>query len=270
MFGRKRSRKVAALTTEVDYAGRQIVGQRPNQEDCYGIIPPDVLGEDDSVLLIVADGMGGHSAGEVASSIAVETFSQAFLEAEPNVAAAKLWDAIEEANREVGKAIEGDRSALEGMGTTLVGVLIRESRCQWISVGDSLLFLVRDGEVERLNTLHLWAHKLDEDAREGRITEAEAKADPRRPTLNSALIGESIFEVDDSDEMELRHSDILVVATDGIEVLSDEELASACGDFDSGPADRMAEEILNLVKSKEKPNQDNSTVIVFKVPGKKR
>ena len=258
MFGRKRSRKVAALTTEVDYAGRQVLGRRADQEDSYGIVPPDALDEDDSVLLIVADGMGGHSAGEVASDIAVETFSQAFLEAESDIPAAKLWDALEEANREIGKAIESDRSTLEGMGTTLVAVLIRGSRFQWISVGDSLLFLVRDGEVERLNAAHLWAHKLDEDA------------DPRRPTLNSALVGESIFEVDDSGEMELHHSDILVVATDGVEVLPDKELASACGDFNSDPADRMAEEILNLVKSKEKPNQDNSTVIVFKVPGKKR
>ena len=270
MFGRKRSRKVAALTTEVDYAGRQVLGRRADQEDSYGIVPPDALDEDDSVLLIVADGMGGHSAGEVASGIAVETFSQAFLEAESDIPAAKLWDALEEANREIGKAIESDRSTLEGMGTTLVAVLIRGSRFQWISVGDSLLFLVRDGEVERLNAAHLWAHKLDEDAKEGRITQAEAEADPRRPTLNSALVGESIFEVDDSGEMELHHSDILVVATDGVEVLPDKELASACGDFNSDPADRMAEEILNLVKSKEKPNQDNSTVIVFKVPGKKR
>jgi len=269
MFGRKRSHEAAVLTTEVDYAGRQIVGQRSNQEDCYGIVPPDTLGKEDSVLLIVADGMGGHSAGEVASGIVVETFSQSFLEAKSDLQAARLWDALEEANLEVARAIESDPGTLEGMGTTLVAVLIRGSRFQWISVGDSLLFLVRDGAAKRLNAAHLWAHKLDEDAREGRITEAEAKADPRRPTLNSALVGESIFEVDDSDEMELRQSDILVVATDGIEALADEELASACGDFNSGPADRIAEEILNLVKSKEKPNQDNSTVVVFKVPSQK-
>ena len=150
MFRRKRSRESVVLTTEVDYAGRQIVGDRVNQEDCYGVIPPDSLGKKDSVLLIVADGMGGHSAGEVASGIAVETFSQTFLESEMDVPAAKLWEALEEGNRALARAITEDVDNREGMGTTIVAVLVRGDRFQWISVGDSLLLRIRDGEAERL------------------------------------------------------------------------------------------------------------------------
>ena len=267
MFRRKRSRKSADLTTEVDYAGRQIVGKRANQEDSYGIVPPDALGREDSVLLVVADGMGGHSAGEVASGLAVETFSQTFLLSEKDLPAAKLWDALEGANREVGSAIERDPDKLEGMGTTLVAVLIRGARFQWISVGDSLLFRIRDGGAERLNAAHIWAHVLDEEARNGKITANEAMEDSRRTTLNSALIGEPIFDVDDSDEAALLPGDILVVATDGLEVLGDEELATLCSELSGSPASRMAEGMLDAVKAKEKSNQDNSTVIVFKVPG---
>lgn len=251
-----------------DFAGRQAQGVREVQEDSYGVVPrAEFAGGPGDLFLVVADGMGGHAAGEVASSLAVNTFAETFLESGTACDAGRLWDCLEEANRRIGREIEARGKAVEGMGTTLLAVLLRGSSARWMSVGDSPLYRVRGRELQRLNRIHSKATELADQVRAGLISETAARQDPARHTLMSALIGEAIYEVDDPPPVELMPGDVLVAATDGIETLTHEEIAAVVTATAINGAANIADALLNAVASKQMPKQDNTTVVVLRVPG---
>jgi len=210
--------------------------------------------------------MGGHAAGEVASSLAVNTFAETFLESGTACDAGRLWDCLEEANRRIGKEIEARGKAVEGMGTTLLALLLRGTSARWMSVGDSPLYLVRGKELRRLNRIHSKAEELDHKVRAGVLSEADARKDPARHTLVSALIGESIYEVDDPQPVEVAAGDVLVAATDGINTLTDEEIAGVVAANATSGAAAVADALLAAVNDKKLPKQDNTTVVVVRLP----
>lgn len=251
-----------------DFAGRQILGTRAVQEDSYGVVPrAEFEGGTRDLFLVVADGMGGHAAGEVASSLAVDTFAETFLESGTACDAGRLWDCLEKANRRIGREIEARGKSFEGMGTTLLAVLLRDTSVRWMSVGDSPLYLVRDGAARRLNRIHSRATELADKVLAGEISEAEARQDPERHVLMSALIGTSIYEVDDPEPMTIEPGDILVAATDGLNSLTDEEIAGiVTAHAGSGAAD-VADALLDAVTAMNLPKQDNTTVVVIRLPG---
>lgn len=250
----------------IDFAGRQIMGTREGQEDSYGVIPPNELGDDNNnLLVIVADGMGGHAAGEVASTIAVDVFADQFLNSPHDIDPARLWDALEAANKRIGEKIDSSSGELKGMGTTMLSVLIRGYSMRWISIGDSPLYIYRSEKIEQLNEVHTYAKSLDELAKEGVISEEEAKSDSERNVLNAALIGDELYHVDDSDLFELIPGDVIIAATDGINTLSDKEIAESIKSIINEGAEVIAENILNHVKSQKKARQDNATVVVIEV-----
>jgi serine/threonine protein phosphatase PrpC len=250
-----------------DFAGRQIQGVREAQEDSYGVIPrAEFNGASGDLFLVVADGMGGHAAGEVASSQAVNTFAETFMDSGTECDAGRLWDCLEEANRRIGKEIEARGQAVHGMGTTLLAVLLRGTSVRWMSVGDSPLYRVRGDLIERLNRIHSKATELAERVAAGLMSEAEARQDPTRHTLMSALIGEKIYEVDDPPPVDLLPGDVLVAATDGIETLTGGEIASLVVANAANGAEVMADALLEAVTAKQLPKQDNTTVVVVRVP----
>jgi len=250
-----------------DFAGRQIPGARDAQEDSYGVIPQsEFAGQPGDLFLVVADGMGGHAAGEIASSLAVNTFAGTFLESGTACDAGRLWDCLEEANRRIGREIAARGKAVEGMGTTLLAVLLRGTSARWMSVGDSPLYLVRGNVLQRLNRIHSKAEELADKVRAGLMTEAEAREDPTRHTLMSALIGERIYEVDDPEPVDLAPGDFLVAATDGLNTLTDEEIADLLAANSADGAAAVADALLEAVTAKQLPKQDNTTVVVVRVP----
>lgn len=255
------------LVDERDYAGRQIQGAREVQEDRYGVIPPaEFKGTPGSLLLVVADGMGGHAAGEVASSLAVNTFAEAFLISGTACDAGRLWDGLEEANRRIGREIEVRGAEVAGMGTTLLAVFLRGTVLRWISVGDSPLYLIRDNVLHRLNRIHSKAEDLAELVRTGHMSEAEARQDPTRHTLTSALIGGLIYDVDDAAAVDLLAGDILIAATDGLNTLTDDEISQWVAENGSLYAADFADALLKAVVAKQQPKQDNATVVVVRMP----
>jgi serine/threonine protein phosphatase PrpC len=228
------------LEDERDYAGRQIQGAREVQEDRYGVIPPaEFAGAPGSLLLVVADGMGGHAAGELASSLAVDTFAETFLISGTACDAGRLWDGLEEANRRIGREIEVRGAEVAGMGTTLLAVLLRGTLLRWMSVGDSPLYLVRGDMLQRLNRIHSKAEELAELVQLGKMSAEQARQDPTRHTLTSALIGST---------------------------LTDEEIAQLVAEQPSATAAALAELLLAAVESKQSPKQDNTTVVVVRMP----
>jgi serine/threonine protein phosphatase PrpC len=255
------------LLEERDFAGRQIQGAREVQEDSYGVIPrAEFAGAAGDLFLVVADGMGGHAAGEVASSLAVHTFAETFLESGTACDSGRLWDCLEEANRRIARELEARGAAVEGMGTTLLAVLLRGRSARWMSVGDSPLYLIRGHELHRLNRIHSKATELADQVRAGEITEEQARTDPSRHTLMSALIGENIYEVDDPAPVDLMAGDVLVAATDGIETLTHEEIAAVISSLHAQDASALADGLLQAVQSRQFPKQDNTTVVVVRIP----
>jgi PPM family protein phosphatase len=237
------------LEIERHYAGRQSIGRRPNQQDAYGVVPPEELGGGASLLAVLADGMGGHAAGELASELALRAFVDGFFSAEGMDDPARLWKGLEAANRAVGEEV-GARPELGGMGTTLLSVLVRDDGARWISVGDSPLFLYRAGELRRMNELHVAG---GEGGQKG--------------GLSSAVVGERLYEVDDQRPIPLEDGDVLVLASDGIDSLDAGELAEVLEGAKDEGAGEVAARLLRAVAAKGLEKQDNTTVVVVRRVG---
>ena len=244
-----------------DIAWDQIQGRRKTQQDCAVCIPMGIAQH----LLVLADGMGGHAAGDIASSVAVTSFCGAFeapgIPEEPNE---RLMAALESANYAIRDRISA-APELAGMGTTLVAVLVEGRALRWANVGDSPLWLIRDGGIRRLNSDHSVVGELAERIETGELTPAEAAMMPGGSLLLSALQGEDIELVDIPDAPErLEPGDVVVVASDGVETCGPEELIDLVGDS-ADLASATASRILAAVEDRQKVYQDNATLIVCRV-----
>ncbi|MGH2636547.1 MAG: Stp1/IreP family PP2C-type Ser/Thr phosphatase [Actinomycetota bacterium] len=174
------------------------IGQvREGNEDSFLVLDP---------LFAVADGMGGHRGGEVASNLALETIERLFSANEGS-----LTEQVELANRAVFERSQADRE-VSGMGTTLTAVVVRDAEARLAHVGDSRAYLLRGGELHLLTKDHTLVHRMVE---EGEITEEEAETHPHRSILTRALGVDGGVQVDEG-IVELRDGDRLLLCTDGL------------------------------------------------------
>ena len=262
------------MLTGFRYASRAMLGAREAQEDCSqfaslgggsGTVPLDrrVAQRAGTLLAVLADGMGGHAGGAEASSTACAAFVVDF-EAGQGTPRARLAEALDTANRAISAALRRDR-ALAGMGCTLIGAMFTDDGLDWISVGDSPLLLFREHKLYQLNEDHSLAPLLDKLAELGEITVADAETHPRRHHLRAALTGDGIEMVDlSSSVLELRERDLLLLASDGIEVLSHGEIADLLAAATGEAPEELAERLLAAVAAKAAPHQDNVTVMVVR------
>ena len=243
-----------------DFAAASTVGARERQEDDWAthVIPPAREGEA-RLLAAIADGMGGMPAGDRASGVALGAFLDSF-SAIHLPARERLRHALAHANRELGIEVEGDPS-LAGMGCTLVAALVFPDRCEWLSIGDSLLLLCRAGKLQRINPLHIYANELDERAQRGEITVEAAARDPDRNALTSVLQGTVLSEIAQG-ELRLEPGDTLILASDGIATLSEPQVAAACAAPRRNGAAGVAETLIQQIDIAAREGQDNATVIV--------
>ena len=221
--------------------GGQHQGARPYQEDSWAV---RTLG-DGSVLAVVADGMGGHAGGAVASQVAVEAFVHAIEQG------GGLADGLQEANAAVGRTAAG-KSELAGMGATLVAAQVRGDEVRWISVGDSPFFLVSSGSIERLNADHSMAPQIDALVKRGVLTADEAEHHPGRHTLREAVMGQPLSLIDKGSR-KLGPDVKLLLCSDGVQSLSEAEIAASA----IKPVDGVIKAVLDAAKE----HQDNITVI---------
>ncbi|MBF0234636.1 MAG: serine/threonine-protein phosphatase [Desulfamplus sp.] len=176
----------------------------------------------DAVLLAIADGMGGHAAGEVASEIVINVFK----DLDPHVKAMKshLVKLLQKASLRVQKRAFED-SSLEGMGTTLSVVLIRNEKAYWIHVGDTRIYLFRDSLLSQITADHTMAQFLVE---EGETTKEQARLHPYNNILLSC-IGPDKYEADQGKFL-VTGKDLLMLSTDGLhDALSDADMESILG-----------------------------------------
>jgi PPM family protein phosphatase len=171
-------------------------------------------------LLAVADGMGGHAAGEVASSVVIATLAPLDEDAPRHDLLDALASAILHANQHLHDMVVGD-DALEGMGTTLTALLRSGSRLGLAHVGDSRAYLLRDRELRQITRDHTFVQSLVE---QGRISAEEADHHPQRALLTRALDGRGDIDIDLS-VREARPGDRYLLCSDGLSgVVSEETL----------------------------------------------
>jgi protein phosphatase len=195
-------------------ASESVAGRRPYQEDA-------VLAEalpDGRLLLAVADGMGGHAAGEVASAVALATLLDAVR------AGRTLADAFRDANAGVhAKARDPDK---QGMGTTLVAVLVQGGRYEVANVGDSRAYLLDEDGIHQLTRDHSFAR----EARERGQPEAEVLASKWRDALTRCIGIDAEVEVDVFGPFTVEADTALVLCSDGLhKALSEEEVRTVFG-----------------------------------------
>lgn len=192
--------------------------KRPNNEDHFLFRQYN----NDTVLLAIADGMGGHAAGEVASEIAIDVIK----DLDPNVEAMELHLAklLRKASLRVQKRAFEDAS-LEGMGTTLSVVLVRNEKAYWIHVGDTRIYLFRDGRLYQITEDHTMPQLF---VKEGEITKEEARLHPLHHVLLNC-IGPDEYEADQGSFL-VAGKDLLMLSTDGLhDALSDADMESILG-----------------------------------------
>ncbi len=255
-------------------------GARDYQEDSAAYWPgegdpfapaPDAdtsssAGDIATVVAVLADGMGGHTGGALASRIVCEQFLKSAVVHQAAMHD-RLLAALNEANDAVAAKV-ADKPVLSGMGSTLVGVAFGGTGMQWVSVGDSPLYLFRRGEIAVLNEDHSLAPELDRLVAAGRLTEAEARRDPRRHMLRSAITGDEIDLVDVSRQpLALEVDDYVVLASDGIATLEPAEIGRIIQAYAADGANAVATALIRGIEALREPHQDNATVLVVRQLG---
>ena len=251
-----------------DVASALSPGQREYQEDA--VIADFPIGMEFGYT-VLADGMGGHAAGDVASKIILtEVFSEikfscSNLEGFEADMSEILREAAESANACV-RAHIAENPADRGMGSTLVAPVFIEDRLFWISIGDSPLYLLRDGKLQQLNEDHSMAPQIDIMVKSGLMDPEVGRDHPDRNCPTSVLCGDAIKQVDCPDEpFQLLEDDIVVVSSDGLQFLTNEEIESILVECKSKPSAEIADTLLRAIEDLGDPDQDNLSLSVVKV-----
>lgn len=257
-----------ALIAEQDFAGRQAIGKRSGQEDAYAFSNiPAAPGAASGLLLLVADGMGGHTAGNQASELAVRTFVRGFHRGGETMSE-RFTRALEAANDALATTIETDPEQFEGMGTTLLALAVTPLGLEWASVGDSPLYLFRRGTLRRINADHSFRPVLREMVTKNELTAEQAASSSLRNRLRSALTGSEITLVDlASRALPLLEGDLVLAGSDGLQTLSDEAITAALDPHTGASAATLAARLVEAVMKIDKPKQDNVTVAIIKPAG---
>jgi serine/threonine protein phosphatase PrpC len=226
-----------------------------NQDSILVSIPERHPG---TALLIVADGMGGARAGDRASQMAISIIERHLLEDEipnPDTATNQLREAIVAANSRIYHQAKSTPE-LEGMGCTVVAVLVLDDMYWVASVGDSRVYLIRGGEVFQLTEDHTWVNAR---VREGVLTPEQAASHSLRHVLDRALGTQPTIDVDIWPDEIFEDGDTLVMCTDGLYgVLDDAVIAETAS---SNIAQRAADELIEQALAA--PAQDNISAIVL-------
>jgi PPM family protein phosphatase len=231
----------------VDTIVRTDVGRqrRSNEDSSYASAP----------VFVVADGMGGAQAGEVASQMVVEAFTEGV--PENGTPEERLSVVVQKANREIHARSHSD-AASAGMGTTVTAAYLDEDSVALAHVGDSRAYLLREGELSRLTEDHSLVEEL---LRGGKLTEEEALEHPQRSVITRALGIEPIVEID-TWTYPLRPGDVVLLCSDGLTSMISEQqiqqLLVETPDLEEA-GDRL------IAEANEAGGRDNITVVLFRV-----
>ncbi len=243
-------------------------GARDYQEDA---ITSDFLVGADAGFVVLADGMGGHAAGDVASKIVLtEVYSELkFQYADVDAFEARAPEILRNiADHANDRLRQHARTHPEtaGMGATLVVPVMLENRLYWISVGDSPLFLYRGGALTQVNEDHSMAPQIDFMVKSGLMDPKVGADHPDRNCLTTVLMGARIPQIDCPEKpMALRVGDIVICASDGLQFLTNGQIEKVLARTRKKRSSEIAEVLLDEIRKLDDPDQDNVSFCVIKV-----
>ena len=243
-------------------------GARDYQEDA---ITADFPVGAEAGFVVLADGMGGHAAGDVASKIVLtEVFSELkFHFADVGAFEARapeILRGVADLANETLRQHTRSHPETDGMGATLVVPALVENRLWWISVGDSPLFLYRNGRLSQLNEDHSMAPQIDFMVKSGLMDPQVAANHPDRNCLISVLMGTRIPKIDcPTKPFALMAGDIVVCASDGLQFLTNAQIEKVLAKYRKTRSTEIAERLLGELIRLDDPDQDNISFTVIKV-----
>lgn len=254
---------VNAGALEVAPSNCQHLGNRENQEDAFAFSD---LGDRElvaikGIMAVLADGMGGLSNGELASQAAVNQYLDEFNKKDGKESVSDFLKRVTVmANDAVCDLAYQDGREIE-LGTTVVAVLIFEGKMNWVSVGDSRIYLQRNGLLSQVSKDHVYANHLKEQVYKGTLSGEEAAEHPERNFLTSYLGIPELVEVNYNDKaISIEPGDRVLLCSDGLfDTLSEDEISSV---LEENNID-YAQELVRRALAKNNPHQDNVTVIVL-------
>ncbi len=206
-------------------------------------------------LFLVADGMGGHNAGDYASKVTVETIVEHIAASAESDPVKVLGEAIRQANRLV-RSLAGQSPEMDGMGTTVVAASCDGNRLSVANVGDSRLYVVNDREIRQITRDHSW---VDEMVLRGGIRREDARNHPKKNIITRAVGAEEEIQADFFN-VQLNGGDIVLMCTDGLtNMLEDERIRMIMAQ-----ASDLVEKTENLVRAaNDNGGRDNISVILI-------
>lgn len=233
---------------------------RAENQDYYCYAEPEDDQEflDKGRLAVIADGMGGHEGGQMASRIAVERVRDAYLAQPDGDPRENLIAAFHDAHSAI-QQYAREHPELEGMGTTCTCAVLRNNQLYYGHIGDSRLYLIRKGVISLVTEDHSYVQRL---VRQGMITREEAAVHPERNILTAALGTQSAVPADFSQEpMPLARGDVLLLCTDGLHgLITDQELLYSAS---AAPAGEACQELVQTAKNRG--GFDNITVQILRI-----
>ena len=234
----------------------QDIGKRDEQQDyCIYSDLYNYEACESGGIAVVADGMGGYENGKNAARTGARSFLEFYKKNQSTNINKKLIDSMNYANNAVNKLKEG--------GTTLVCAVVDDWKLYWLSVGDSRIYLYRNGLLRRLNIEHNYKHRLIQKVESGEISFRRAMTDKNRHALTSFMGLEDITEYDYNDCIFplLRHDKVLLCSDGLYKVLSDSEAEKIL----SGRIGAFADELVRCALEKRRQNQDNITAVILNI-----
>jgi serine/threonine protein phosphatase PrpC len=246
---------------QVDAASMTDSGKvRQKNEDSYGCFQPSDLQvrERKGLLYIIADGMGGHRGGEVASRLAVEAIHSHYYSSNVEDPSSALVEAFQKANQSVYDKSMSDE-LLMGMGTTCTAMVILGECAYFAHVGDSRAYLLRQGELRQITEDH---SLVSEMLRSGLISSEDARTHPQRNVITKSLGAQIPVQMDTpSTPLDVEDGDVFLLCSDGLTALvPDNEIKEVLGSHDSAEACTQLVELAN-----QKGGPDNITVQVIAI-----
>lgn len=245
------------VSAQWQIAARQTIGKRENQEDslCYS----DIQNPQQGILCAVADGVGGMSDGQVASGAAAKLMLAEFRQGDPSVEPSRrLLNLVADAHREVLRLNQGASNA---SGSTLVSILIMDRDLFFASVGDSRIYLYRDGGLIQLNREHVLGPQADEQLLLG-LRGGDDMPDAKRRKAITAYLGKEDLRLIDRNihPIKLYPGDRVLLMSDGVfGTLTEAQMINAL----QADVATAAESMIQLVNACQKTYQDNATVLII-------
>jgi PPM family protein phosphatase len=253
---------VMTLQFRLDVGQRTDIGRtRANNEDnLIAVVPEDQLLRDKGALFVVADGMGGHALGDVASELTIQQVEDAYYRDLQGDIPTSLRDAVKQANITICQANKIKQAKGEdgyGMGATCVAAVLHEQMLYAANVGDSRVYVLHEGQLRQITRDHSVVAQMVE---RGEITPAQVRSHEKRNQIYRSLGETPELEVDLFTEP-VQEGDTLILCTDGLwEMMEDEELRAIVEHSDP---EESAQRLIN--RANEAGGPDNVTAIVVRV-----